>query len=339
MRKHDKVVTAQDVAAAAGVSQATVSYILSGRSSGTSRISGATRQRVLDAIAALDYVPNGAARNLRRRRNDRVCIVLPNFGAPSHMLLVDEIQQAAERHGYTVIVTVTGTPERERQVFEQLRRRLADGAILVNPSYSTAADIATLARANLAVVVLSNHIVGPEFDVVATREVEAFEEAVAYLIERGHRRIAFLGYCAEEHARAERLAGYQSAFAAHGLALDTTLDQGHGNSREAAYRTTAALLALPERPTAIFAASDMAAISALWAVRDAGLRVPADVAIIGVGNIPEGEMMQPPLTTVGPATLEFSQMSELLFSRLGGTAPVAGRVVQQRSGLILRGSA
>jgi DNA-binding LacI/PurR family transcriptional regulator len=339
MAKTSKVVTAQDVAQAAGVSQATVSYVLSGRRSGKPRISDETRRRVLDTIAELGYVPNQAARSLRRQRTERVCVMLPNFGAPSHNVLVRDIQQAADRYAYTVIITVASTPEREQQVLDQLRRRLADGVILVNPTYSTAEDIAVLARANLAVVVLSNQVTSPEFDVVCSQEVEAFQEAVSYLLDRGHRRIAFLGYCADQRARGERLEGYRRAFLERGLLIDETLNQGSGNSREEAYRTTRAMLEMRERPTAIFAASDMAAISAIWAVRDAGLRIPEDVAIIGVGNIREGEMMQPALTTVGPATLEFTHVADLLFSRLAGDAPAEGRVYQQRALVIHRGSA
>lgn len=339
MSKTTKVATAQDVAQTANVSQATVSYILSGRRTGKTRISDETRQRVLDAAALLGYVPNQVARSLRRQRTERVCVMLPNFGTPSHDLLVRDVQQAAERHAYTVVITVAGTAERERQVLDQLRRRLADGAILVNPTYSTAGEITALVRANLAIVVLSNQITGPEFDVVCSRDTEVCHEAVAYLIQSGHRRIAFLGFCAEQRARGERLEGYQRAFHEHNLPIDDELNRGSGNSREDAYHTTQALLALPERPTAIFAASDMAAISAIWAVRDAGLRIPQDVAIIGFGNIPEGEMMQPALTTIGPATLEFSYIADLLFSRLAGQAPAEGRIYQQRSLVIRRGSA
>ena len=339
MSKAAKSSTAYDVARAAGVSQATVSYILSGRRNGEARISDETRARVLEAVAALGYVPNHTARSLRRQRTERICVVLPNFGAPSHDLMVRDVQRAADNHNYTVIVVVASTDERERQVLDQLRRRLADGAIFVGPSHITAADLTALAGANLAVVAYSNRLAGPAFDSVWSRDTDACRAAVAYLVEHGHRRTAFLGHCADEGAREERFEGYRRALDERGIPINEWLNRGRGNSREEAYRNTAALLQLDERPTAIFAASDLAAISAIWAIRDAGLEVPADVAVIGVGNIPEGALMQPPLSTVGPATLEFSFLSDLLFSRLAGAAPAEGRIYHQDTMLIRRASA
>lgn len=339
MAKATKISTAHDVALAAGVSKATVSYIVSGRRTGDARISDATRERVLTAVAELGYAPNQTARSLRRQRTERVCVVLPNFGVPSHDVIVQQLQLAADLHGYTVIVAVASTAERERQVLDQLRRRLADGAIFIGPGHIDAGDLGRLARANVAIVVMSNQLIGPEFDTVCSIDVEACREAVAYLLDRGHRRIAFLGHCADQGARQERFEGYRRGLAERGITVDERLNRGSGNSREQAYRDTAALLLLEARPEAIFAASDLAAISAIWAVRDAGLRVPEDVAVVGVGNIPEGEMTRPALTTVGPATLDFSSLADLLFSRLAGAAPAEGRVYRQRSTLIRRGSA
>ena len=339
MSKAAKICTAHDVARVAGVSKATVSYIVSGRRNGNARISDATRQRVLAAVAELGYVPDQTARSLRRQRTERVCVVLPNFGVPSHDLLVQQLQVAADLHGYTVIVAVASTAERERQVLDQLRRRLADGAIFVGPSHIDADDLTALAKVNVAVVVMSNQIAGPQFDAVYSSDVEACCEAVTYLLDQGHRQIAFLGQCADQGARQERFEGYRRALAQRGIEVDERLSLGSGNSREQAYRNTATLLELDEPPTAIFAASDLAAISAIWAVRDACRRVPEEVAVVGVGNIPEGKMMQPALTTVGPATLEFGYLSDLLFSRLAGDAPAEGRVYQLRPTLIRRGSA
>ncbi len=339
MAKVTKTSTAHDVALAAGVSKTTVSYIVSGRRTGDARISDATRERVLAAVAELGYAPNQTARNLRRQRNERICLVLPSFGVPSHDLMVQQLQLAADSHGYTIIVAVASTAERERQVLDQLHRRLADGTIFIGPSHIDAGDLSRLARANVAVVVMSNQITGPDFDTVYSMGVEACREAVDYLLDCGHRRIAFLGHCADQGARQERYEGYRGALVERGIELDESLHRSGGNSREQAYRDTAALLQLETRPAAIFAASDMAAISAIWAVRDAGLRVPEDVAVVGVGNIPEGEMMRPALTTVGPAMLDFSYFSDLLFSRLAGAAPAEGRVYRQQSTLIRRGSA
>ena len=335
----NKRVTAHDVARTAGVSQATVSYVLSGRSSGQARISERTRERVLGVVAELGYVPNQTARNLRRRRTERICLVAPSLGVPYFDLMAEHIQQAAGEHGYSVVIAVAGSALREQQILNQLRRGLADGVIFVAPSFVTAGDLTALARTKLAVVVLSNHIVGSELDIVRTTERESCHDAVGYLLDRGHRRIAFLGNCSGQSVREQRLAGYRAALLAAGIAPGPELELGTTNSRERAYRRTLQLLDLTAPPTAIFAASDMAALSAIAAVRDRGLRVPDEIAVIGVGNIPEGSIMQPALTTVGVQVLVFDHISELLFGRIAGEQHGAGRTVTEQWQLIRRASA
>jgi DNA-binding LacI/PurR family transcriptional regulator len=330
----------QDVARLAHVSTATVSLILSGRRNGEARISPGTRQRVLAAVAKLRYVPNQNARNLRRQRTDRVCLMVSRLGVPYYELLSNAVQAAAEERGYSLVIAVGGSPERERHVHEQLQRGLADGVVMVNPYSLQNEDLSRLARAGLAVVVLSNHLAGRDFDSVRTTESEACHRAVTYLIEQGHRRIAFLGSFSERLSHRLRCESYRRALAEHQIPAAAALIQDDaGSSREQAYGKTRVLLGLPERPTAVLAASDVAAVSAIWAVRDAGLRVPEDVAVIGVGNIPEGGITQPPLTTVGPTATDWGHVTALLFSRLEGSAPADGRVHLTPCTFILRGSA
>jgi DNA-binding LacI/PurR family transcriptional regulator len=338
MAKKLRSSTAQDVAKAAGVSQATVSYILSGRRTGALRISEPTRERVLAAATALEYVPNQTARGLRRRQLERICVVLPDLAAPTSNALVRDIQREATLHGYTVVVTMAETAAQERTVLRQLRAGLADGAIFISPRLLDAEEFVA-ASEHLALVLMSNHVHDPALDIVRTMGRHACREAVNYLLDREHQRIGFIGICGNELDREERLTGYTQAIEQRGLLVDNRLIQGVGTSREQAYCAAETLMGLEEPPSAIFAASDLAAISAIWAARDAGRRVPEDIAIIGVGNVPEGLIMRPPLTTVGPSDLDFRFIGQLLFSRLHGEAPREGRVVDHRSTLILRGSA
>lgn len=332
--------TMRDVARLARVSTATVSLILSGRQNGEARISPETRQRVLAAVAKLKYVPNQTARNLRRQRTDRVCLMVSRLGVPYYERLSNAVQDAAEARGYSLVIAVGGTPERERHVYEQLQRGLADGVVMVNPYSLQVGDVSRLARAGLAVVVLSNQLVGRDFDSVQTTESEACHRAMAYLIDKGHRRIAFLGSFSERLSHRIRCESYRRALAEHRIPVPASLIQDDaGSSREKAYRKTCGLLELPERPTAVLAASDIAAVSAIWAIRDAGLRVPEDVAVIGVGNIPEGGITRPPLTTVGPTASDWSHVTALLFSRLESSASIDGRVHLTPWTLIVRGSA
>lgn len=335
--------TARDVAQLAGVSPATVSYVLSGRSNGVDRIrdriSEATRARILKAGKQLNYVPNHAARSLRRQRTERICLVLPVLGAPYFDALADELNRAADAHNYSMIIAVGSSAEREAHILSQLRRHLADGAVFISPSHISKKDLAQLARSGLAVLAVSNQMSGRGFDVVRTTEGEACFQAVKYLLDAGHRRIAFLGHCTNASSYAERLDGYCRALQTHGIAPNELRVAHHISiAREAAYHDAVALLQREPRPTAIMAASDIAAIGAISAAHELGLRVPDDVAVIGVGNIREGEMIRPALTTVGPAELTFTHVSQMLFSRLRGEASRA-RIIEESWQLIIRKSA
>jgi DNA-binding LacI/PurR family transcriptional regulator len=332
--------TTKDVARLAGVSIATVSYVLNEHSRKNAIISDATRQRVLNAVSELGYVPNQAARNLRLQRTERISVVVSRMGAPSNDALLRDIQQVADTHGYTVILSIADTPEREQQTLNQLKRHLADGAIIVQGSWQ-ADDLAGLAHSGLPLVTMHNHIVGQEFDAVQTTEDETCHEAVCYLLAKGHRRIAFLGHFEhidDRQGHYDRFSAYLRALQEYHIPIDEQLIRSGATSRQYAYQSVLELLQLSEPPDAIFAASDIAAISSIWAVRNAGLRIPEDVAIIGIGNIPEGQITDPPLTTIGLADLNFTIVAGLLFSRLANTS-LEGRVHVLQWQLILRASA
>jgi DNA-binding LacI/PurR family transcriptional regulator len=333
--------TARDVARVAGVTATTVSYVLSGRSNGKDRISAETRQRILDAVKVLGYVPNATARSLRKQRTDRICLLLPRVGVPYYDVLSQDLRSAAEDNGYTFIISLGGSREVEYRALDQMRRGLAD-ALVVEPHVLSSVDtvsLESLAEAGIAVVAISNDITGKGFDVVRTTEREAAYTAVEYLITQDHRRIAFLNHGPDYSYRYERFNSYLQALVDHGLPVDESLIRGGAQTREDAYQSVHQLLRLLDRPTAIFSASDIAAVSALNAAHDLGLHVPQDIAIIGVGNIPESEITSPPLTTIGPLKRGFKEVTQLLFSRLQSETPLEGRLLLQPWQLIHRDSA
>jgi DNA-binding LacI/PurR family transcriptional regulator len=326
--------TLKDVARYAGVSIATVSYVLNGRRQANKTISEATRQKVLQAVSELGYTPNHVARHLRRQRTERICVVLPRLGVPYYEAFCQDIEAVAQRYNYTVILSLTGSREKELKVLKALQHRLADGVIALHGDWE-GEELTQLSAMGIAVVVLDNYLQAKNVDVVRTTEEDTFYEAVSYLATKGYQKIVcFLG----SDTRGTRYAAYQRALRDHGLPLDERFVVEGCGDRQIAYQETLKLLKLKERPDAIFAGSDVAAISAIWAVRDGGLRIPDDIAIIGAGNIAEGEITVPPLTTVGPASLDFSDVAEFLFDRLRNPDQQE-RVLLRQWKLILRGSA
>jgi DNA-binding LacI/PurR family transcriptional regulator len=309
--------TAKDVARLAGVSTTTVSYVLNGRGKDQGTISATTRQRVLEAVASLGYVPNQNARHLRCQRTERICLVLPRLGVPTYDVLVHDVERVAEKYGYTLMIALGDSPEHEQHVVDQLQRRFADGAIFIH-GYALEARLSLLTNIGLPLVILHNHIAIQGCDIVRTNEIEACYEAVCYLLTTGYRRIAFLGNLPhdEKSEQYDRCQSYLRALQTYHIDVDEHYVCWGALTRNDAYTMTQNLLLLEKRPDAIFAASDVAAISAIWAIRDAGLRIPEDIAVIGVGNIAEGAITSPPLTTVGMTGLDFTILPNLLFSRM-----------------------
>jgi DNA-binding LacI/PurR family transcriptional regulator len=329
--------TTREVAALAEVSVATVSYVLNGKDG---RVGEQTRRRVLAAAEQLGYVPSSAARSLRLRRTERVCLVVGSIGVPAYDQLARDLSDEADEAGYGVMTIVVDSPARAGKAVDLLRQHVADGAIIA-PSvpYLSEGQLRTLAA--LPLVVMSNAVTPGGFDVVRTTEGSASTEALDHLVATGRRRIAFLGHHHELAGEqpTERQAAYLAAIERHGLDHRPELVVEGADDRVTAYRATHALLSGTHRPDAIFAASDRAAISAILALRDAGVSIPDEVAVVGVGNLEEGRITSPPLTTVGPPEMDFHDTARLLFDRvLAGEQP-AGRVITTEWTFIRRGSA
>ncbi|WP_246074344.1 LacI family DNA-binding transcriptional regulator [Nonomuraea terrae] len=321
----------------ANVSVATVSYVLSGRDR---PVAAETRKRVLDAARQLGYTPNQAARSLRKRRTQRIGLVLSTLGGvPTDQRLATDLHEMADARGYSVVTLAVYNEARAKAAIDVLRGGIADGALINVVGDHLAHDLlAGLAATGLPMVVLSNDSGLEGCDVVRTPEVEASAEAVEHLLAGGRRRIAFMGHRHEVYRDRPtgRLLGYTTALERHGA--DQRIVTAGADDRVAAYQTATDLLSSPERPDAIFAASDRAAISAIWAARDLGLSVPGDVAIVGVGNIDEGLITKPQLSTVGPLRHDYTDVVGLLFDRLQAEEPLPAREIVRSWTLVRRGS-
>ena len=342
MARDSKRITLHDVARHAAVSVATASYTLNGSDANRSRIGAPTRERVLAAARELGYVPHQSAQSLRRRATNRICLSVPRLGVPRYDALARELQREGERRGLHLIVTVGRDSAGAGDAVQHLQGGLADAVVLVVERRLDGAveeQLAALASRGLAIVVLGNHIAPKGFDVIGEGDDEACFDAVRWLIEQGHRRIGCLALELEPGQRHERYDSYRRALESAGIDLDDALVRDGAGNRHEALAAARELLASNDPPTAIFACTDIAAMSAIRAARDAGLRVPEDVAVVGAGDIDEGEFIDPPLTTVGPVQRDFRDVAELVFGRLSAREPLPGRNLVKRWELKIRGSA
>jgi DNA-binding LacI/PurR family transcriptional regulator len=333
--------TQRDIAERAGVSTATVSYVLSGRRGGAKQPPQETRERVLRAVAETGYQLDQAGRSLRRQRTDVVALMYPAPSSPWSDRLAEQLQQAAAERGLAVVALPVSASTPTEAILRILRQRYIDGAVLLPDCPLDAAELAALAAQGRSLVVFDDDLEPAGFDVVRQDRATACRAAVERLVAAGHRRIAFLAH-ADEHggvlADSVKLRSYRDGLAAHGIEVDPGLVRPVADSRSEAYAAVRDLLRRPTAPTALLSATDRAAVDGIWAARDLGVAVPAELAVIGIGNIPEGLMISPALTTVGAPALDFSREVARLFARLDAAAPLPGEELAAPWELIVRAS-
>ncbi|MCG0238842.1 MAG: substrate-binding domain-containing protein [Firmicutes bacterium] len=309
--------TIRDVARAAGVSVATVSYVLNG----SPAISAETRERVLQAIAALDYRPNRLARGLANRKTDTLALLLPTARSVSDPFLfrfISGVSEAAAQAGYSLLL-VPGRPGLAA-LEELVKDRRADGVILMEVEVRDP-RIDYLLTANFPFVLFGRSLEHPEVLWVDLDNELGAMLATRHLLALGHRRIGYIGADRRLVFARHRYQGHLTALREAGVPVDPDLLVEGDLTERSGFRCMERLLALPSPPTAVFAACDAMAIGAKQALAAAGLRVPQDVAVVGFDDSPIAEFAIPPLTTVRQPTFELgAEAVRLLVSRLRGEA-------------------
>lgn len=290
--------TLRDVAHHARVSVRTVSNVVAGYE----HVSDTMRQRVQSAIEELDYRPNPVARTLRTGRTGVLALVVPEIDVPYFAQLAREVIDVADELGYRVMVDQTGHDhERERRLLTGADRTMLFDGILFSPLVTRAELFEMQPSATLPLVLLGEHDFDGRYDHVAIDNVRAAQEATEHLLHSGHERVAAIGAQPTEGYATpqQRTAGYQRALERAGCTLPSGYLQPAVHYRRAdGYQAARALLEHRHRPEAIFCYSDLLAMGAMRAVFDAGLRVPQDVAIIGIDDLEEGRYSRPTLSTV-----------------------------------------
>lgn len=278
-------ITIYDIADRAGVSIATVSRVFSGRS----RVADATRERVFAVARELGYKPNVSARSLARQSTRVVAAVVPMLTSYFFMEVVRGVQDRLSELDYDLLVYASRTPEEiDNQLARAAQKGRADAIILCSTPL-TEERVRTLAASDLPVVLVdSEH---PDFDSVSVNNREGGVHATEHLIERGYQRIAHLAPNPASVPGRERCEGYKDALRAAGRPVDeqiiATSDEveRHGYTQASGYALMTTLLQRDERPDAVFAASDDLALGAIRAVRESGLDVPGDIAVIGFDDL------------------------------------------------------
>jgi DNA-binding LacI/PurR family transcriptional regulator len=323
--------TILDVAARARVSKSLVSLVMRG----AAHVSDEKRQRVLDVAAEIGYRPNAVARSLVRRRTDLFGVLLSDLHNPFFAEVIDGIQAGAAASGYRAIISTGDRVARsEADALETLLELRTEGLILASPVLDM--DVIVAASRELPTVLVARHTTEATVDSVANDDPTGASIAVEHLAQLGHERIAHIDGGIGAGAL-ERRRGYLRAMKAHGLEAHAQVVSG-SYTEDGGRQGVEALIQSGTLPTAIFVANDLAAVGALDALAEQGIRVPEDVSLVGYDNTALAAVKHINLTTVDQPRPDIGRMAVmLLLERLHEGREIARHVLMPPT-LVVRGT-
>jgi len=329
--------TIEHIASLAEVSRSTVSRVLNNHPG----VKPTVRERVQQVIREQNYAPKAAARSLASSRTDTIGLLVPrsaafSLGDPFIARMIQSVFEASAQQGYFAVLAML-TEDMEQGFYQRiLRSRHFDGVIMFSSDIDDPI-LPLLIKDGGPMVLIGRH---PYFLNISSVDVENREgarEAVAHLIDLGHRRIGLINGELQMEAAQARRDGYKQALLEAAISIDGDLMVEGFYSDAAAYRAMLQLLALPHPPTAVFAASDNMAVGALRALHDRGLRVPDEIALIGYDDLPLAAYTSPPLTSVHQPIGEMGAHAvRVLIEQIRGQSPVTS--VRLPARLVVRDS-
>jgi LacI family transcriptional regulator len=309
--------TIEQIAEIAQVSRSTVSRVLNNQPN----VRPAVRERVQQVMREHNYAPHAAARSLASNSTNIIAVVIPRsastiFSEPFFPLVIQGITEACNEQSYFLMLAMI-TTELEQDFYNRIvRGRHFDGIIMLSSDVDDPI-LPLLIKDQTRLVLIGRHPYFQDLTWVDGANAEGAHAAVTHLVNLGHRRIATIAGPLQMAVSMDRRDGYKRALLEAGLAVNPQLIIEGDFSQESGYQAMARLLSLPERPTAVFTASDSMAVGALRAVREAGLTVPNDLALVSFDDLPVAAFADPPLTTVHQPVPELGAKAvELLIEQI-----------------------
>lgn len=301
----------RDVARLAGVSTATVSYVINE----SRNVSADVHRRVLAAIAELQYSPSAIARSLKTRSTRTIGVVVSDISNPYFTAVVRGVEDVASANDYTIIICNTDEDrEKEQRYLKVLLAKRVDGLIIA-PSGHSSSLLPMMQVAGIPIVLMDRSVDGMNLPIIRVDNRGGAYQAVTHLIDDGHVRIGAISGLAQVSTTEERYVGYVRALSERGLAVRQDWVKAGYSKREGGQRAMQELLVLADRPTAVFTTNNLMTLGALTALLEAGLSCPDDMAIVGFDDHEWASIVAPRLTVVRQPTNEVGQKAaELLIS-------------------------
>jgi LacI family transcriptional regulator, repressor for deo operon, udp, cdd, tsx, nupC, and nupG len=325
--------TIRDVAKDAGVSIATVSRVVNN----LSNVQKDTREKVMNAIKKLNFNPNILGRNLRRMETKMALVLSPDITNPFFSNVVKGIEDEAVRNGYNILICNTNYNfKREYEYFELLKNKLTDGVIFIGHSLEST-DISEIAH-KFPLVQCCEFKKDANLPFVTIDDFAAAYMAVNHLISIGRKKIGLLTCDSTCKSTVQRVEGYKKCLKDAGMEFDSNNIIYGCYNFISGLRATKQLLSKTKGLDALFAINDLMAIGAMAAIKEAGLRIPQDIALVGFDDISMASMCDPTLTTIAQPKYDMGCLSmQLLLKQIkGGTAEIDEIILEHE--LVIRQS-
>ena len=292
-----KRATIRDVAKRAGVAPMTVSRVVNNKG----YVSDATRQKVEQAVAELDYIPNQLSRSLRSQRTNTIGLIISDITNPYWTTVTRGIEDACSEFGWNVILTHSDEQSQKlNQAVHSLLQRQMDGILLV-PTVDSIESVQRIQRQGIPLVLLDRSLPDVNVPVVKNDIALGVAEAMTYLMQLGHRRFGVIVGEKDSPGNLPIRQGIRQVVEQHGTHPQSLLVRHAGHTQNDGYETMRILLTeTQERVTAILAGNNQLAMGVISGLLDSGYRVPDDVSVVGIGELPSLPFIQPFLTTIIP---------------------------------------
>jgi LacI family transcriptional regulator len=294
-KKKSGRVTLQQVADHAGVSRATASLIVRNSPS----ISDATKKKVQGSMTELGYVYDRVAANLRSQSSSTIGLIITDIANPYYAELLTGVHHQLEKEGYTVFLGTTFDSDvKQDKLLSTMLEHRVGGVILCPVSDNSPKTVDRIRQWNIPIVTAVREIPNLHCDYVGINYEAGVEMAITHLIEKGHKRIAFLGGLSDSSAWKKRYEGYAKAHEQAGLSLDESLIFQSAVTREGGGKALNESLQHGQPPTAVFCFNDLVAFGVMQRMRELDLQPGEDLSVVGFDNVLEAATFYPPLTTV-----------------------------------------
>lgn len=335
----DMPVTIHDVAKRLNLSITTVSRALDGYDD----VAETTRQRVIEVAREMGYVPNRAARQLRKQRTETIGYILPTasprFSDPFFLEFISGLGDEVAQNNYDLLISIAKPGEDdERLVYQRwVHGHKVDGFIL-NRMRLRDWRVQYLSQINVPFVTLERTLDAVDYPSIEINGQAGVKKLVEYLIQQGHQRIAYLGASSDLVIQADRYSGYRQGLHEGGLSLLNELVVESDLSRQGGAKAARKLLSLNDPPTALVCINDLTAIGAIQAATELGLVVGRDLVIAGFDGIEDAEHTRPPLTTLSQPLYDIARkLVKLLIAEIK-SEPIMERHIQLQPDLLMRSS-